>query len=78
MTLLLGFVAVSDTHTCVPLSNQAIAWQRNLGFLDTGGGPDCLVLIIVIGLMAAAANLQQRDQDLLIWHEWKITAHLKA
>lgn len=59
MTLLLGFATVSDTGACVPLSNQAKAWQKNLGFLDIGGGPDCLVLIIVIGVMAAAANLHR-------------------
>ena len=59
MTLLLGCATVSDTSACVPLSNQALAWQKNLGFLDTGGGPDCLVLIMVMGVMAAAANLHR-------------------
>lgn len=59
MTLLLAFATVSDTSACVPLSNQAIAWRKNLGFLDTGGRPDCLVLIIVMGVMAAAANLHR-------------------
>lgn len=59
MTLLLGLATVSDTSACVPLSNQAIAWQKNLGFLDTGGRPDCLVLIIVMGVMAAAPNLHR-------------------
>lgn len=55
MASLLGFATVSDTSTCVSLSNQAKAWQKNLGFLDIGGRPDCLVLIIVVGVMAAAA-----------------------
>lgn len=32
MTLLLVIATVSDTGTCVPLSNQAVAWQKNLGF----------------------------------------------
>lgn len=57
MTLLLVIATVSDTGTCVPLSNQAAVKQKNLGFLDTGGGPDCLVLIIVMRVMAAAANV---------------------
>lgn len=53
------FATVSDTSACVPLTKQAITWQKNLGFLDTGGGPDCLVLIMVMGVIAAVANLHR-------------------
>lgn len=76
---IVGFVTVSDTGACAPLSNQAIAWPKNLSFLDIGGGPDCLSLIIVMGVVAAVANLhRERGQDPLIWPEWKIKTHLKG
>lgn len=59
MMVQLVFETVSDSSTCVLLELSGLAWQENLGFLDIGGRPDCLVLIIVIGVMAAAVNLHR-------------------
>lgn len=43
----------------VLLNNQAKAWERDLSFPDTEVGPDCLILIVVMTVIAGVGNLQR-------------------
>lgn len=53
MALLFCFLLYLIPDTCVPLNNQAKAWEGDLSFPNTEVGPDCMVMIVEMRVMTS-------------------------